>query len=485
MSKVLNIKFGKQKPRHTLLGLTLDGGRLEGVVLHRTNGALQQLQHFAVQLALDPLTAAPELVGQEIRNHLDAAGVRERFCVVGLPLKWVLAAHTELPKIAPEDAASLLQLETERAFPSDPATLRVADSRCALADGKQYVTLTGVANGQAEALEAVLTAAKLKPLSLTLRLPALQPAGEAKADGVLALVIGENQVSLQITCGGGIAALRALEGTLETEQGRRVLQPTLVARETRITLGQLPAEFRAAVKRLRIFGPADMAQQLAAELKSRFEPAGLAVEVVKAYAPGEFGMTLPSEAAVSGAFSLAARALARQPVAFEFLRPKPGVIQQFAARYASGKSRSIGLTAAAVLVLVLGAFAVQQIQLMVLRGRWNGMAAKVRDLEAVQQQIRQYRPWYDDSLRSLSILKGVTLAFPEDGAVTAKTIDIRDGTLVSCSGNARDQAAFLKIYSQLRGTPNIADLKVDQLRGKTPLQFNFAFRWNERGSNEN
>ena len=83
-------KFGRRKKLSSLLGLTLDGSRLDGVVLKRTGDALQLAQHFSVTLTLDPLTAAPELVGQEIRNLLDGAGVRERNCIFGVPLKWVM-----------------------------------------------------------------------------------------------------------------------------------------------------------------------------------------------------------------------------------------------------------------------------------------------------------------------------------------------------------------------------------------------------------
>ena len=485
MNKVLKINFGKRKPLTSLLGLTLDGSRLEGVVLRRTNGALQKLQSFSVTLTLDPLTAMPELVGREIRNHLDAVGVRERHCVVGLPLKWVLTMHTELPKLSEEDAASLLQLEAERSLPSDPAALRLASSRCTLAGGQHYITLAGIPSTQLTSLEQVLMAARLKPVSFALRLAALQLPGTINSDGVLALMVGEHQVSLQVTCGDGIAALRALDGTLENESGQRVLHANLVAREARITLGQLPAELRARVKRIRIFGSRVLAEQLAEEMVLKFGPMGLGVELVTAYSPKEFGVQLPSEAVLSGAFSLAARALLGQAPAFEFLPPKPTVWQQLSTRYASGKARTVGMSAAAGLLLVIGAFGVQQVQLQLLRSRWNRMAAKVHELEALQQQIRQYRPWFDDSFRSLSILKQVTLAFPEDGAVTAKTIDIRNGSLVSCSGNARDQAAFLKTYGQLRATAHIADLKVDQMRGKTPMQFTFGFRWQQGDGNEN
>src|SRR5580698_11620864 len=107
----LDLKSKKRKKLTSVLGLVLDGARLEGVVLKRNNGALQKLQSFSAPLTLDPLTAAPELMGREIRNQLDAAGVRERDCVVGLPLKWVLTAQTELPQLPEADAASLLQME--------------------------------------------------------------------------------------------------------------------------------------------------------------------------------------------------------------------------------------------------------------------------------------------------------------------------------------------------------------------------------------
>ena len=124
MNKILKVKFRKRKKLTSVLGLALDGSRLEGVVLRRTNGALQIQQHFSAALTLDPLTAAPELVGREIRNHLDTAGVRERRCIFGVPLKWVLTAHTELPPLPEADAESLLQLEAERGFPTDVAALQ-------------------------------------------------------------------------------------------------------------------------------------------------------------------------------------------------------------------------------------------------------------------------------------------------------------------------------------------------------------------------
>lgn len=167
MNNILKINFLKARRLTSLLGLSLDGSRLDGVVLRRTNGSLQVQHTFSATLSLDPLVAAPELVGREIRNHLEAAGVRERHCLVGLPLKWVLAANVELPPLPEADAASLLQLEAEKGFHSDLTTLQLADSRCALAGDKKLVTLAGVSKTQIEPLIKVLAAAKLKPVSFS------------------------------------------------------------------------------------------------------------------------------------------------------------------------------------------------------------------------------------------------------------------------------------------------------------------------------
>jgi hypothetical protein len=176
MKPEINFNFRKRKKLAAVLGLVLDGSKLDGVVLRRTNGALQKLQSFSATLTLDPLTAAPELVGREIRNQLDAAGVRERDCVVGLPLKWVLTAQTELPPLPEADAASLLQLEAEKGFHTDTETLQIGNSRSALAGGKQYVLLAGIPSTHVGALEQVLAAAKLRPASFALGSCALQPA---------------------------------------------------------------------------------------------------------------------------------------------------------------------------------------------------------------------------------------------------------------------------------------------------------------------
>jgi hypothetical protein len=476
----------KQPRLSSLLGLSLDGSRLDGLALRRTDGALHIQQSFSVSLSLDPLTNAPELVGREIRNHLDAAGVRERQCIVGLPLKWALTTHIEVPELPEADVAGFLQIEAERNFPCDVQTLHIVTSRWQTSSGKHHATLIGIPKNHLVLLEQVLRAAKLKPVSFSLGIAALQPPGTEASNGVLALAVGESHVALQVTAGGGVVALRALEGALEAEGSQRVLHADLVAREARITLGQLLAELRETVRRIRVFGPRDLAQQLVDEMELRLDSAGLKVESVTRYAAAEFGVQLPPEAPVLPAFSLAAGWLAGRRALFEFLLPKVTPLQQLAARYSSGRLRTVISAAAAVALVAGGVFFVQQCQLWRLESQWAKIEPTKLQLDGMQDKIRQYRPWYDDSVRGLTILKRLTENFPEDGSVTAKTVEIRDLNTITCTGIARNYQALLKTVEKLRSVRQIPDVNLGPTRGQPPaLQFTFNFQWSEGGKSAN
>jgi hypothetical protein len=302
---------------------------------------------------------------------------------------------------------------------------------------------------------------------------------------VIALIIGETQVVLQITLGGGVAVLRTLERALENAGGSVVLNAENIVRETRITLGQLGTDVRPAIKSIRIFGPTGPARQLADELELRLEGLSARISVVAGIPAGEFGFSLPAGQAATPALMLAARALAGRTPAFEFLPPQTNRFQEFSHRYAKGPLRTAGLATAGVVLAIAALFLFQQWQLTSLNSRWRRMEVQVRELETLQQRIRQFRPWFDESVRSLAILRELTSAFPEDGSVSARVVEIRDPDTVSCAGVARDNRAWLRTLEKLRASGKVADLKVDRIQGKSPLQFTFDFRWVEGGQSAN
>ena len=461
----------KGKRPSTVLALAFDGSQLDGVVLHRTNGSVELRQSFSVTLSLDPLTADAELIGREIRNHLDQAEVRERDCLVCVPLKWAMTTHTEIPDLPEADVQEFLKIEAERGFHADADSLFFATSQYSLGAKKQ-AALIGIPRSQVEVLEKVLRAAKLRPLSFSISMTVLQPPAAEKSNCVLALMVGESSVGLQITCGGGIAALRTLEGTLEVQGGRRVLHADVVVREARITLGQLPAELREKIRTVRIFGPRDFAQQLADELELRLEQMALKVEVVKGYPRDEFGVEFPADAAVSPAFSFAAHFLAGRETFVEFLPPKIPAWKQFTEKYGSGKARKAIAVAAVVLIILIGMFGYQQVQLMRWQSKWDQMKVEAADLHAIHEKIEKYRPWDDNNVSGLTILKEITMAFPDDGAVTAKSLEIRNLSMVVCTGTARSMQSLGVAQSRLQQMPGISGVSVPQIRGHSPaLQF--------------
>ena len=479
------IVLRKKRIPTTTLGLSLHGSRLEGVLVKRSNGSMQVLKSFNATLALNPLTGDPELVGREIRNHLEQAGIRERRCAVCLPSGWALTLPTEVPDMPDEDVPSFLEIEAERGFPYGLEALSMARSVYRSVTGKRFATQIAIPRNHLEQLERALRAAQLRPASFVLGVTVLQSPEKDSSNGVLALVVGDGSVDLQVSCSGGAVAVRSLDGVFESEGVQHRLSTELLLREIKITLGQLPADFRDNVRRVRVFGRGEAVRRFVTEAAPRLELMRLKTELVEAYMPNEFTKTLPAGAEVSPALSAAARCVTGVPPMFEFLPPKVGALQQLTNRFASKKLGWISAAAALVLLLVGGAFGVQQFQLSRLRGKWARMEKQVRDLEEMQAQIRQFRPWFDGSFRTLTVLRKITEAFPEDGVVTAKTLEIRDVSSVSCAGVANDNQALLKMLDQLRASKDVRDLKVDNIRGKTPLQFTFNFHWGEGGGDAN
>lgn len=472
----------KKTTATSLLGLVLDGNRLDLVSVKRTNGSVEIRRAATATLSLDPLTNDPDLVGAEIHTHLEKAGVRDRRCVVGVPLNWALTLAVKVPAgLSPEDVQALLLMEAERGFPYAPETLMLGQSLVGTPDGERTATLVAVQRDHVVRLQDALESIGLRPLSFSLGLTALQPVAESDtAGGVVALVPGERGVGLQVTAQGGIAALRLLEGAIEQDGSERRVQTDSLARELRITLGQLPDDARGAVRNLKVFGNDDLAEELYEQIRPRAEALGMRAQLVKEFAPLEFGVALPAGTAVSAALALAVRHLTGKPAVFDFLPPYVSKWKQFTEQHASKKLVYAAVVLGVAAVAVAGMFGWQQWRLNRLNSQWDAMKVRVTQIEDMQGKIRKYRPWYDESFRALSILKTITEAFPEDGGVAAKSLEIRDRSGVTCSGTARNNAALLKMRDQLVASKKFTNVKLEHSKGGQngqPLEFTLNFQW--------
>lgn len=468
----------KQRPS-TVLGLALDGNRLEAVVVRRTNGHVNTKEFAGAALALSPLSGDPELVGREIRNHLDHAGIRERNCAVCIPLSWALTLQTKLPDLPEEDIGSFLDIEAERGFHSGPENLFIARSRSKAADGAQYVTMIAVPRNHLATLEQVLKAAKLKPVTFSLGVSVLGSGSKEMSDGMLTLGLGSNSVDLQVTAGGGIVALRSLDGAIETEGSQKRIDAELVARELRITIGQLPSGFGAAAHRVKVYGRGDMARQFMKDIAAREASLGLKFELMDRASAADFDKPAPAEIAVSPALALAASYVKGLTGAPGLLPPKVNAWQQLInTKLGSKKLAWAGGAAGAVVFCVVASFLFQEWELVRWKSRWQAIEPQVTEAQNALDQIRKYRPWFDQEIRSLKILQELTKAFPETGSVTAKTVEIRDLTQVSCSGVADNRRGVESVMEKLGSSDGITDLNPESIRAQSPgVQFTLTFQF--------
>lgn len=458
------MKLLAQRRPQSVLGLSIIDGQLRAAQVARAKNAVAVLRSTTAPLALDLLHPEPELVGREIKNHLEAAHLRERHCIVALPPSWVMSQHTAVPELSPADTASLLQIEAEKGFPCGPDELQIAHSAHRSTTAR-YVTQLAVRQEHVARLTEALKSAGLKPVSYTLGLTALAGAAD---QGRLTLLVEAKGATLLAVAGGGIAAFRTFEATIESEAGEHVINGPALARELRITFEQVPAGLRAEIRGLSLRGDPKLTAQLAGILADWARENGLVLDE---------GTPAGRPVAELIIEQMAERYLKEGPPALEFLPPRPSRWALLLARYNAKRLATAGFGAAAAVLVAVGAFAWQEFRLWSLRSDWQGMAEQVTELDGVQARIREFRPWYDTSFRNLSILKRVVECFPDNGSVTAKSFEIHGQFNVSVTGTARDNASLLRTLDLLRQAKEIQGLKIEQIRGKTPAQFTFTFRW--------
>lgn len=461
------MKWNTRKRLQSVLGLSVADGQLRAAQVARAKSAVAVLKSTTATLSLDLFHPEIELIGHEFKNHLEAARIRERHCVVAIPARWIMSQHTKVPDLSPEDTASLLAIEAEKGFPCDPDELQIARSPHRSAESA-YVTQLAIRKDQLTRLMAVTKSAGLKPVSFLPGLAALPGAVTPAGEGRMTLMLEPKGATLLISAGGGIAAFRTLEATIDSEAGENVVNGAALARELRITFEQVPADLRREVRQLCLRGDETMARQLDEILGGWARDAGLQIERDPA----------PARAVAEEIVEqLGIRYLKDGAPELEFLPPRPSRWSRLLSGYSSRRLAVAGFATAAAAVVALGAFGWQEYRLWSLRSEWAAMAAQVKELDAVTARIREYRPWYDTSFRNLTIMKRVVECFPDNGSVTAKSVEIHGVANISVTGTARDNASLLRTLDQLRQAKEIKGLKIEQIRGKTPAQFTFTFRW--------
>ncbi len=476
-------------PRPTsVVGISFESGWITAVVVRNQGGRAQIRERLRAPLSLNPLTDDPELVGHEIRTRFMEAGIHEKKCVICVPLKWVFSLRTELPEISGADLQSFLQVQAERSFPFSPDDLCLSSSCYRSPSGTGQAMLVGIPRSYIMRLQNALRSARLRPLSITLGITSILGRIEEYKDSAIAILLTESGVELGIVTKGGVVTARPLDDAVMAEQDGRQIESDLVAREVRITLAQLPEDIRNTIHELCIIGPSPEVAPLMESLAGLSERSGL---TVTRKVPGlDPLLAKPDEVEtvyglIPVAFSVGARCVLGYPPEFEFLPPRVSRLKQLTGRVSSRGTRWLGAAAVAILLCAGGAFLYQDYTLRSLDSRWQSIEPKVKEVEALQARIREFRPWFDDTVPSLTIARALTEAFPERASVWAKDLTIKESSQVTCSGYARTNQDWLDMRDRLRAAKSVKDLKVHQIRGKSPLEFTISFAWRPEEAHDN
>lgn len=448
------------------VALTIESGRVAVDVVRREENGSRVVRSFALPAGAEAVVADPEKWGQELAALLAAEGIREKRCVVSIPANWALTTTTDVPGIAAEDLRGYLELRAEREFPISVADLRLAHNAYQLPDGAQRATLVGVQAKRLDAVERFIAAAGGKLVSLSLGLDGCLPRHDLPA--ALHFLANGNHVDLVIAAGGGIAAVRSLPGPTGDEAAN--FDAAGFTREVRITLGRLPDALRQQVSEARFSGSPTTAETLCVEIRNHLHRMGIESRVSRPQ--GALPGTQPG-----AALAAAEHHLAQRPVAFEFLAPQVNRWQVWQEKFDDKRRRWMILAGVALVVLPILIFFVRSRIESSLAAEWNDMRRTVADLETLQQKIRQFRPWFEPTPQHLQVIESLAAAFPEQGDVWAKSIQVGEGHKVTCTGFARSQSALLGLLDRLRARSDVSAVQVQQVRGDNPIQFSITYKW--------
>ncbi len=235
-------------------------------------------KNYQATLSLDPLRDDPELVGQEIRSHIINGRLREKRCVICVPLRWAFSLRTDLRNLPETDTDSYLAIQAERGFAVDPQELSMAVSKFCDSSGRKQATIVGIPTRHVLLLEKALKAAGLRPVSVTLGATSLVHDEKDADEGKVLLSIGEEGMDLLVRAGGGVVSLRTLQDIYVDRHDREQFNVPAILRHLRITLGQLTHDLRNEIKTVQIFGPRNLVEKLADDLQNEAHSINLKVE---------------------------------------------------------------------------------------------------------------------------------------------------------------------------------------------------------------
>lgn len=433
-----------------------------------------QFKHAARQVSIIKSTSASlepglrldQLPEQDLTDKLSElvkplATSNRDVCLV-LGSESVFTFRLDLPELEKEDLMSFIELEADQHLPFPVSEFYLtSDNDLKNASGETLILAI-----QKSRIEPI--AKGLKSVGFNLANVTLDVAGTLDPDltnqrGESLLLIGEEHCTFAMHSRGTLIGIR------QFPYPATGVEIQSMVRDIRISIAQYPTDIQGDLRRIRTVILPRTTTDTSKAAPIAFEPSAAT------------GLNFLKPVNSDDLFqSIAESLFEKHAPPLEFLPPKPNRFEKIVERFNSRKNFWVGAAVAGVVILTGLAFILQDRTLKNLDSRWSGIASKVTELEKIQQQIREFRPWFDDDIPSLSALKSVFEAFPEYGDVWLKQLIVKEGSRIKCSGFASSRNAILDVRKSLMETPGISDLQELASSGDNPISFSFQFTWNEQ-----
>ena len=393
-------------------------------------------------------------------------------CIVVLPAYLAPSIILTVPDISPEDRKGFIQIQAEQQLPLPLSEIHLATHEFQIGN-QDHTLVVGLRRDTVSKLKEAVIANGFQVASITVDIAGVVDhavdGNDSLADSCQ-LIQGQSSLTVVTHAKGGPTGLRHFR------LSNGGIDASTLERELRITLGQFPQSSQRQLTTLRTAKLPGVSSEQHVPISEYRSLAGL--NVINGAETCDLFVPIASSFFLKGTSPL------------EFL---PSGTSRFGKIYGQFNSRRnlwVGLMSVVALTAIV--FLYQIFHLNGLQKQWNGlnpfnpetglsMKDSVAVVETVQGKRREFRPWFDSSVPSLTTARAITRAFPETGEIWLKQLNIRDDSKVMATGSSSDQNSLLATLDKLRITSGISNLELKSQQGSAPIFFSFEFDWNPAG----
>ena len=382
-------------------------------------------------------------------------------CVVVLPSHSAPSFILKVPDIGTEDRKGFVQIQAEQQLPLPLSEVHLATHEFQIGN-QDHALVVGLRRDTVSKLKEAVIANGFQVASVTVDIAGVVDhavdGNDSLADSCQ-LIQGQSSLTMVTHAEGGPTGLRHFH------LANGGMDAATLERELRITLGQFPQSSRRQLTTLRTAKLPGASSEQRVPVSEHRSLAGL--NVVDGTETSDLFVPIASSFFLKGTSPL------------EFLTSRTSRFGKIYGQFNSRRNLWVGLMSAVALTAI--AFLYQIFHLNGLQKEWNDMKDSVAVVEAVQGKIREFRPWFDSSVPSLTTARAITRAFPETGEIWLKQLNIRNDSKVMATGSSRDQNSLLAALRELRETSGISELELKSRQGSDPILFSLEFDWNPAG----